>query len=47
MRAAGERERIDDVLQAQVAATLAAWLGEDYRRDVPKAAQPIEPLLKR
>jgi hypothetical protein len=46
VRAAGERERIGEVVQAQIAATLAAWLGEDYRRDVPKAAPPIEALLR-
>ena len=44
--AGGEREKGPGVVQAQIAATLAAWLGEDYRRDVPKAAPPIEPLLK-
>lgn len=43
----GERERVADVLQAQVAATLAAWLGQDYRAEVPKAAPPVEVLLKR
>lgn len=45
--AKGERARIPDVLQSQVAATVAALLGEDYRRDVPKAAAPIAPLLER
>jgi hypothetical protein len=31
----------DKFTQAQVAATVAALLGEDYRRDVPKAAAPV------
>jgi hypothetical protein len=44
--AAGEREKIADVLQAQLAATLAACVGEDYRGDVPKAAPPVAAFLK-
>lgn len=43
----GERAKIPDVLQSQSAATVAALLGEGYRRDVPKAAAPIAPLLER
>lgn len=31
----------EDFTQAQVAATVAALLGEDYRRDVPRAASPL------
>lgn len=31
----------EEFTQAQVAATLAALLGEDYRRDVPRAAPPL------
>lgn len=37
--ALGEVKR--EFVQAQVAATLAALLGEDYRRDVPRAAAPL------
>ncbi|HEX7901078.1 MAG TPA: AP protein [Planctomycetota bacterium] len=36
---AGEAK--ESFTQAQVAATVAAVLGEDYRRDVPKAAAPL------
>ena len=43
--AKGERTKIPDVLQSQIAATVAALLGEDYRRDVPQAAVPLAPLL--
>lgn len=34
-------ESKEEFTQAQVAATVAALLGEDYRRDVPKAAAPL------
>ncbi len=37
----GERENIDPVTQAQIAATVAALLGQDYLRDVPAAAKPL------
>jgi hypothetical protein len=41
----GERARIAPVTQAQIAATLAAFVGKDYRQDVPKAASPIAGVL--
>ncbi len=44
-RALGERTRIAPVTQSQIAATLAALLGEDYARAVPQAAQPIRDAL--
>lgn len=37
----GERSKVADVTQSQVAATLAALLGEDFRADFPDAAPPI------
>jgi hypothetical protein len=43
----GERAHIAPVTQAQIAATVAAFLGKDYRTDVPKAAAPIAGLLSR
>lgn len=43
--ALGERAEIGPVTQSQVAATLAAFLGEDYRAEVPKAAEPIRDVL--
>jgi hypothetical protein len=39
--ALGERTNTAAVTQSQVAATIAALLGEDYRADVPAAAPPI------
>jgi hypothetical protein len=39
--ALGERAKTDDVTQSQVAATLASFLGEDYRAAEPKTAKPI------
>ncbi len=41
----GERKNCDRVTQSQVAATLAALLGEDYRADVPHSGPVIEPVL--
>lgn len=41
----GERTRTNPLTQAQIAATLAALLGENYRGDVPAAAPPIEDVL--
>lgn len=35
------------VTQSQIASTLAALLGEDYQREVPKAADPIQAALGR
>jgi hypothetical protein len=45
--ALGERSEIPDVHQSQIAATLAAILGEDYNADVPKAGRPIADVLKK
>ncbi len=39
--ARGERENIGPVTQAQIAATVAAFLGKDYPHDVPAAAAPL------
>jgi hypothetical protein len=44
-RALGERSTIAPVTQDQIAATLAAYLGEDYAADVPKAGKPITDVL--
>ena len=44
-KALGERTRTSPVTQAQIAATLAALLGKNYRDDVPAAAPPIEDVL--
>lgn len=41
----GERTHVDPVTQAQIAATVAAFAGQDYRRDVPRAAAPIAAVL--
>lgn len=41
----GERDHIAPITQSQLAATLAALLGEDYNADVPKAGKPIGALL--
>ena len=41
----GERTNIPAVTQNQIAATLAAFLGEDYVADVPKAGAPIADIL--
>jgi hypothetical protein len=43
--ALGERARIAPVTQAQIAATVAALLGQDYPAAVPQAAQPIRAVL--
>ena len=37
----GERHDTETVTQSQVAATLAALLGLDYRTSFPRAARPI------
>lgn len=39
--ALGERKQSGPVKQAQIAATVAALLGEDFRAAVPQAAEPI------
>ncbi len=41
----GERENVEMITQSQVAATLAALLGEDYCDAVPQAGKPIADLL--
>jgi len=43
--ALGERSHVAEVHQAQIAATVAALLGRDYRRAVPAAAAPISAVL--
>jgi hypothetical protein len=42
----GERTGIPPVTQSQIAATLAAYLGLDYRATAPKAAPPIADALR-
>ena len=37
----GERKNVEPVTQAQIAATIAALMGKDYVKEVPKAARPI------
>jgi len=44
-KALGERSNVVAVTQSQIAATLAALLGRDYRAAVPKAAAPIKSVL--
>jgi hypothetical protein len=41
----GERKNCDRVTQSQVAATLAALLGEDYHADVPQSGEPVHDAL--
>ena len=41
----GERAKIAPVTQSQIAATLAALLGQDYVAAVPKAGKPIADVL--
>ena len=41
----GERSNVAPVTQSQIAATLAALLGEDYAAAVPQAAKPIADVL--
>ncbi|GAC1676236.1 MAG: hypothetical protein NVS9B2_26700 [Steroidobacteraceae bacterium] len=41
----GERSGLAAVTQAQIAATVAAFVGKDYRHDVPKAALPLAGVL--
>lgn len=43
--ALGERTNIAPVTQSQIAATIAAFLGKDYRRAVPTAASPLPDVL--
>jgi len=44
--ALGERANVAPITQSQIAATLAALLGEDYRREFPTAGAPIADLLR-
>jgi hypothetical protein len=44
--ALGERTKVAPVTQAQIAATVAALIGKDYRKDVPRAAPAIIDVLK-
>jgi len=41
----GERTNVAPITQSQIAATIAALLGQDYRRDVPAAGAPIAGVL--
>jgi len=43
----GERAGHPEVHQAQIAATIAAFLGKDYRKAVPEAAAPIAAVVGR
>jgi arylsulfatase A-like enzyme len=43
----GERHDTAEVHQAQIAATVAALLGKDYRAAVPAAAPPITEVLSK
>jgi hypothetical protein len=43
----GERSHTAEVHQAQIAATVAALLGKDFRRAVPEAAPPLGEVLAR
>jgi type I phosphodiesterase/nucleotide pyrophosphatase len=45
-RPLGERTKVAPVTQSQIAATLAALLGEDYAAAVPKAGKPIQDVLR-
>lgn len=47
VRPLGLRARTQTVTQAQLAATIAGLLGEDFRTAVPGAAPPIEDVLPR
>ena len=44
--ALGERSDVKELAQGQVAATLAALLGEDFKAFAPSAAPPIEDFLR-
>ena len=43
----GERSNISPVTQSQIAATLACFLGKDYRHDAPAAAPAIADLVSK
>lgn len=42
----GERSDVGPVTQSQVAATVAALLGQDYRAEFPKAAPPLADVIR-
>jgi hypothetical protein len=44
-KALGERSKVPPVTQSQIAATVAALLGEDYAASVPQAGKPIRDVL--
>lgn len=46
-RPIGERTDSPDIFQKQIAATIAAFLGEDYKAAEPRAAEPVEEVLSR
>jgi hypothetical protein len=41
----GERKQVGPVTESQIAATLAALLGEDYHAAAPKSGAPIGDVL--
>lgn len=43
--ALGQRANVAEIKQGQIAATIAALLGEDFRGDIPQAAEPISDVL--
>lgn len=43
----GEREHAPAVTESQIAATMAALLGKDYRGSVPQAAKPLPDVVGR
>jgi hypothetical protein len=45
--AKGERSKVPEVTESQVAATLAGLLGENYNAAVDKAGKPIADVLPR
>ena len=45
--ALGERSKVPAVTQSQIAATLAAVLGENYAGYQPKAGKPIPDVVRR
>ena len=44
--ALGERRSVAEVQQAQIAATVAALVGEDFRAAFPQAAEPIADVVR-
>ncbi len=43
--ALGERSHVPEVHQAQIAATVAAFVGRDFRKGVPEAAPPLPDVI--